>query len=414
MIENQNNQTNFCCRFCNHKKSTLLVDLGDMPLANAYLSKEYIDKERSFPLKVEVCQKCFLVQLPEFESPVDIFSDYAYFSSCSSSWLAHAKLFSEQVIKKNMLNEQSFVIEIASNDGYLLQNFKQRFIPHLGVEPASNIAKVAQEKGINTLNSFFNYATAQQIISEYSKADLIVANNVLAHVPNINDFVKGLKLLLAENGMISIEFPHLMNLIDENQFDTIYHEHFSYFSLIVVDKIFTEHGLCIFDIEELSTHGGSLRIFSTHTTQNKNKSLKFNAIYQKEIDKGYLSPTFDSFSQQVDNIRKDILAFIDEAKKQKKIIAAYGAAAKGNTLLNFCQITSENITMVCDKSPAKQGLLMPGSHIPIFDEQSIKEQQPDYIIILPWNLKGEIILQLSYVRKWGGKFVTAIPRLIID
>ena len=400
------------CRFCNTKLEYIFVDLGASPLANSYLKEEQLlSMEPFFPLHVYVCEKCHLVQLPEFQSPQTIFDEYAYFSSYSDSWLQHAKRYAEQMIQRFGFDSKSHVVEIASNDGYLLQYFKEKGMPVLGIEPAKNVAKVSQEKGIPTICKYFGTDTARYLAAEEKYADLLIGNNVLAHVPNLNDFIEGMKLILKPNGIITIEFPHLMRLMMENQFDTIYHEHFSYFSFMTVSEIFARHGLSIFDVDELPTHGGSLRIYACHISDpTKAKNQRLNDLLNKEKAAGFDTLAHHlSFNEKVKSIKYDILEFMIQSKKNGKTIAAYGAPAKGNTLLNYCGIRTDFIDYTVDRSPHKQGLFLPGTHIPIHHPDKISETKPDYLIILPWNLKEEIMEQMAHIRGWGGKFVTFIP-----
>jgi len=404
------------CRFCDTQLEDVFIDLGMSPLANSFLKNENeFNDEKFFPLIVFVCNKCLLVQLQEFESPEKIFGDYAYFSSFSDTWLKHSEEYSELMIERYGLTQDSLVIEIASNDGYLLQFFKKKGIPILGIDPAANIARSAEKKGIPTLVKFFGVKTALELFNKNQQADLITANNVLAHVPNLNDFVKGLKILLKPKGVITIEFPHLLELIQQNQFDTIYHEHFSYFSFLTVQRIFTQHNLTIFDVEKLDTHGGSLRIFVKHPENNElvinNRVEKLLEEEQKfGLDK--LS-SYSNFSEKVKLIKKSLLEFLSIAKKQNKKIVGYGAAAKGNTLLNYCNIGQDYIDFVVDRSSHKQDTFLPGTHIPVLNPEEIKKTKPDYILILPWNLREEIMGQLNFIREWGGKFVISIPEVKI-
>jgi SAM-dependent methyltransferase len=404
--------TNNSCRFCSKKLKHTFADLGVSPLANSYLSEEQLlSMEPFFPLHVYVCDDCHLVQLPEVQSPETIFDDYAYFSSFSDSWLKHAKAYTEQMIQRFGFDSKSHVVEIASNDGYLLQYFKEKAIPVLGIEPAKNVAKAAQAKGIPTISRYFGVETAKILASEEKYANLLIGNNVLAHVPNLNDFVKGMKTILKPDGIITMEFPHLMRLMAENQFDTIYHEHFSYFSFMTVRKIFAEHGLAIFDVEELPTHGGSLRIYACHLEdQSKTIGQRIDMLLNKEKTAGFATLAHHlSFNTKIKAIKMEILDFMIQAKKDGKSIAAYGAPAKGNTLLNYCGIRTDFIDYTVDRSPHKQGLFLPGTRIPIYGPDKIDETRPDFLIILPWNLKDEIIEQMGCIRDWGGKFVTFIP-----
>jgi len=402
------------CRFCQAPLTHSFVDLGTSPLANSYLKVEDLTKmEPFYPLRVFLCEKCFLVQLPEWESPEKIFSDYAYFSSYSETWLKHAKDYTELMIKRFGFSSNSQVIEIASNDGYLLQYFKARDIPVLGIEPAKNVAKAANELGIPTLVKFFGTQMATELAAEGKHADLLIGNNVLAHVPGLNDFVEGMKIILKPHGVITMEFPHLMRLMDENQFDTIYHEHFSYFSFTTVEKVFAQHNLTIFDVEELPTHGGSLRINVKHSDCALNPiSEKVLELRNKEEAVGFTNLEFYlSFAERVKATKRNILDFIIKAKKEGKSIAGYGAPAKGNTLLNYCGIRTDFIDYTVDRSPHKQGYFLPGTHIPIYHPDKIKETKPDYLFILPWNLKDEIMGQMAHIREWGGQFVVPIPEV---
>ena len=403
------------CRFCNEVLTNIFVDLGMSPLSNAFLKKEMIDSEKKYPLCAYVCDNCFLVQIPEFEKPENIFDDYAYFSSYSSTWLQHAENYVNMIIKKFNFNEKNFVVEIASNDGYLLQFFKEKNIPILGIEPAVNVAKVAIEKEIPTITKFFSVNTANELRIEGKKADLIIGNNVLAHVPNLNDFVQGLKILLKPNGVITLELPHILQLIQKNQFDTIYHEHFSYFSLTSLYQIFSSHNLNIFDVEELPTHGGSLRIFVKHSSNILyEKKQSVSKMLQVEEEFGLKKiETYKNFSNKVKKTKDGLRRFLENVKKENKKIVCYGAAAKGNTLLNYCDVKSDEIEYVVDKNPHKQGLLLPGTHIPIKTPEEIFQTKPDYVLILAWNLKDEIMLQMEKIKTWGGKFVIPIPEVKI-
>jgi 2-polyprenyl-3-methyl-5-hydroxy-6-metoxy-1,4-benzoquinol methylase len=387
------------------------------PLSNGFLKSEQLNKaEKFYPLHAYVCEKCLLVQLEEFESPDHIFAnDYAYFSSYSESWLNHAKQYTDLMINRFQFNQSSRVIEIASNDGYLLQFFQAQSIPVLGIEPATNVAQVAIEKGIDTLVKFFGVETAQELVGQGKKADLLLGNNVLAHVPNINDFVAGMKIVLKPEGIITMEFPHLLRLIEQSQFDTIYHEHFSYLSFVTVEKIFAHHGLTLFDVEELPTHGGSLRIYAKHSENNKIKiDQRVEALKEVERQKGLGNlETYLNFSRKVQETKRKLLSFLIQVKIDGKTVVGYGAAAKGNTLLNYCGIRTDFIDYTCDRSPHKQGKFLPGTHIPIYSPDKIAETKPDYVLILPWNLKEEITQQLSNVREWGGKFVVPIPEVEI-
>jgi SAM-dependent methyltransferase len=411
------NMENFECRFCRCKIDQVFVDLGISPLSNAFLTKKDLKElEKRFPLKAFVCKNCFLVQLPEFETPENIFSDYVYFSSYSKSWLKHVENYVDMISEKIKLEKDNLVVELASNDGYLLQFFKKKGIPVKGIEPAANVAKVAENKGIETIVEFFGEKLAKKLVNKEEKADLIIGNNVLAHVPDINDFVKGISILLKTNGIINIEFPHLLQLIRHCQFDTIYHEHFSYLSLNTVKKIFEFHNLTIFDVDEIPTHGGSLRIYAKHK-ENNNLQIKksVNKLLEKEKVFGLLDLSFYlEFSKTVEYVKKDLIKFFYNVKQNGKKVVCYGAAAKGNTLLNFCGIEKESIDYVVDSNPHKQGLYLPGTHIPIKNPEEIMKTKPDFILILPWNIKEEIMKDISYIRDWGGKFVIPIPGIKIE
>lgn len=405
------------CRFCENPLTHEFIDLVNSPPSNSYLRPEELNRAEVFyPLRVFVCEKCFLVQVDEFKKAGEIFDkNYAYFSSFSKTWLEHSKKYVELMVKRFGFNESSQVIEIASNDGYLLQYFKAQNIPVLGIEPTLSTAQAARQKSIETWTEFFGIKLAEKLAEKNLQADLLLGNNVLAHVPNINDFVAGLKIALKPDGIITMEFPHVLQLIENNQFDTIYHEHFSYLSLHTAQRIFLEHRLRIFDVEEIPTHGGSLRIFAGHA---ENASLEITANVDKLLTKekrfGLLSlDYYSSFQQKVARVKYDFLAFLIEQKQHGKKIAAYGAAAKGNTLLNYCGIKNDLIDFVVDVSPYKQNLFLPASHIPIVDESFIKREKPDFVIILPWNIKDEIVEQLIYIKDWNGRFVVAIPELIL-
>lgn len=402
------------CRFCGAKLEHTFVDLGTSPLAQSFLGEEQLNQmEPFYPLHVFVCGKCFLVQLQEFVTPENIFGDYLYFASYSDSWLAHAKLYTDQMVERFPVTEKSLVVEIASNDGYLLQYFLEKNIPVLGIEPAANVAAVAVQKGIPTLVKFFNSETAHELVAKGQRADLLLGNNVLAHVPDVNNFVAGMKILLHPHGVITMEFPHLMRLMEENQFDTIYHEHFSYFSFLAVEKIFAKHGLILFDVRELPTHGGSLRIFARHVEDSsKPVGLRVTDLRAREETAGYNRlETYSCFSEQVKETKRKLLEFLIHAKRSGKQIAGYGAAAKGNTLLNYCAIRTDFLDFVVDRSPHKQGKFLPGVRIPVYSPDMIRKTRPDYLLILPWNLKDEVIKQNAYIREWGGQFVVPIPEV---
>ena len=369
--------------------------------------------EAFYPLRVLVCERCFLVQLQEFVSPEDIFSEYAYFSSYSDSWLLHAKTYVGKMIDRFRLGRDSLVVELASNDGYLLQYFVADAIPVLGIEPAANVAREAVRKGVPTLVKFFGLELARELAREGMQADLIAANNVLAHVPDLRGFVAGMKTLLKPHGVITLEFPHLMRLMEGNQFDTIYHEHFSYFSFLTATKILAEFGLTVFDVEELPTHGGSLRVYARHAEDASHPvDERVRELAQREQRAGFTRlETYRSFDEQVKESKRKILAFLIEAKQAGKSIAGYGAPGKGNTLLNYCGIRTDFIEYTVDRNPYKHGKFLPGTHIPVFPPEKIRETRPDYVLILPWNLKDEIRKQLSFVREWGGKLVVFIPEV---
>lgn len=402
------------CRFCNHTLTHEFVDLGFSPPSNAFLKKEQLNEpEVYYPLKIMVCEQCFLVQIDEFAKHDDIFNaDYAYFSSFSTSWLAHAKAYTDKMTARFGLDSDSQVMEIASNDGYLLQYFQEKKIPVLGIEPTANTAAVAIEKGIESIVDFFGVRLATEI-AKNRKADVLLGNNVLAHVPDINDFVGGMKVVLKEKGVITMEFPHLLQLIDKNQFDTIYHEHFSYLSFSSVQQIFESKGLEMFDVEEIPTHGGSLRIYAKHK-ENDSQAISPNvaALLAKEKAFGLSDlAIYQDYQSKADKVKNDFLAFLIQAKKEGKSVVGYGAAAKGNTLLNYAGIRKDLIQYVVDASPYKQNKFLPGVHISVFSPNKIKETQPDFVVILPWNLKDEISQQLSFIREWGGRFVVAVPEI---
>jgi len=403
------------CRFCHHKLTHEFIDLVNAPPSNSFLTKKQLSEPEIFyPLKLMLCEECWLVQVDEYKKSEEIFNqNYAYFSSYSTSWLEHAKRYVEMIIDRFGFDENSQVIEIASNDGYLLQYFQLKQIPVLGIEPATNVAMSAQEKGIETIEDFFGANLANRLVSQDKMADLIIGNNVFAHVPDVNDFAAGLKIALKDNGVITLEFPHLMQLIEQNLFDTIYHEHFSYFSFSIAKLIFEKHGLELFDVEQISTHGGSLRIYGKHKDDaSKNISPNVTALLHEEKVKGMQTTEYyDGFQNKADRVKYDLIDFLIKQKKNGKKVAAYGAAAKGNTLLNYCGSKKDLIEFVVDASPHKQGMFLPGSHIPVVTEKEIKKTKPDFVIILPWNIKNEIIEQLSYIQEWGGKFVVPIPEI---
>ncbi len=402
------------CRFCGSTLEDTFVDLGMSPLANSYVKDSQLNAiEPFFPLHVHVCRVCLLVQLEECSSPKQIFTEYAYFSSYSDTMLQHAKTYTEKMTKLYELDQKSQVIEIASNDGYLLQYFSEQGIPVLGIEPAGNVAEVAKKKGIPTVVEFFGEQFAHDLVKNGTQADLLIGNNVLAHVPALNDFVRGLKTLLKPQGVITMEFPHLMRLMAETQFDTIYHEHFSYFSFYAVQQIFAKQGLRIFDVDEIPTHGGSLRIYCCHD-QDSTKSIQPHVLQlqAREKEAGFCDlEHYLTFAGQVVHTKRQFLNFLISAKEAGKTIAGYGAPAKGNTLLNYCGIRTDFIDFTVDRSPHKHGQFLPGTHIPIHHPDIIKEKKPDYVVILPWNLREEIIEQMAFIRGWGGQFVIPIPQV---
>jgi hypothetical protein len=402
------------CRFCNSTLEHTLVDLGMSPLCESFLSSEQLNRmEPFYPLHVYVCQTCYLAQLEEYVSPEEIFNEYAYFSSYADSWLQHAKNYANLMIERFDINKDSLVVELASNDGYLLQNFVQQGVPALGIEPAKNVAKVAIEKGIPTIVEFFGEKLAKDLVAQGKKADLLLGNNVLAQVPDLNDFVQGIKILLNTQGIVTIEFPHLVRLMEENQFDTIYHEHFSYFSFISAEKIFAAHGMTLFDVEELPTHGGSLRIYARHVEdQTKPISERVIELRSREEKLGLTSmDTYSAFSEQVKETKRKLLEFLIKVKREGKTVCGYGAPGKGNTLLNYCGIRTDFLDFTVDRNPYKHGKFLPGTHIPIFPTDKIREIRPDYLFILPWNFKEEIMEQQSYIREWGGQFIVPIPEV---
>jgi len=407
--------TNGSCRFCAAELTRSFVDLGRSPLANSFLGTDDLRRmEPFYPLHAYVCDNCLLVQLEEYQSAENIFSDYLYFSSYSAMWLRHCRDYAEQMAERYRLGASSLVVEIASNDGYLLQYFKERDIGVLGVEPAANVARVAIEKGIATEVAFFGTDTARRLVAQGRQADLTAANNVLAHVPDLNDFVAGFKILLKPTGIATFEFPHLLRLIQERQFDTIYHEHFSYFSLLVADRILAHHGLAVFDAEELPTHGGSLRVFAAPAEARVPRSGRVGAVIAAERAAGLDRPdSYGDFGNAVTEVKCRLLEFLIGARREGKTVAGYGAPAKGNTLLNYCGVGPELIPYTVDLSPHKQGRYLPGVQIPIHAPQRIFETRPDYVLVLPWNLKDEIATQMGGIRNWGGRFVVAIPTLTI-
>ncbi len=399
------------CRFCGTELKQQFVDLGMSPLSESFVPADQLNTmEAFFPLKVWVCGECFLVQLQEYVAPEDIFREYAYFSSYSTAWLQHASDYVEAMTERFAMDSDSLAVELASNDGYLLQYFVEREIPVLGIEPAFNVAKDAEARGVPTRTEFFSAEYAEELRSEGLAADLIAANNVLAQVPDLNSFVEGIRILLADEGVVTIEFPHLLRLMEENQFDTIYHEHFSYFSLITTQKVFSAHGLRVFDVEELWTHGGSLRIFGCRTDASHETAERVAELEAREIEFGLDSLSgYTGFEEQVRETKRSLLEFLISEKRAGKRIVGYGAPGKGNTLLNYCGIREDFIDFTVDRNPYKHGRFLPGTHIPIHAPEALDEAKPDLVLILPWNLRDEISEQLSYIRDWGGKFVVPIP-----
>ena len=401
------------CRFCSAPLNRTFADLGMSPMANSYVPMDKAAAAEPFyPLHAYVCESCWLVQLEAYETSEGIFSDYAYFSSFSSSWLDHARRYTEHMIERLGLDGDSHVVEIASNDGYLLQYFQQAGVPVLGCEPAANVAAEAEKKGIPSVVKFFGCETATELAAQ-KKPDLLLGNNVLAHVPDLNDFVAGMKILLADTGVITMEFPHLQSLVEHSQFDTIYHEHFSYFSFVAVERVFAKHGITLFDVQKLPTHGGSLRIFGRHA---ENAALEVTAavtdLRSLEQGLGYEGvELYDAFARQVLATKRSLLTFLIEAQQQGKTVVGYGAPAKGNTLLNYCGVYNDLLEYTVDLSPHKQGHLLPGTRIPVYAPSKIEETKPDYLLILPWNLEAEITEQMACIRSWGGKFVVPIPEV---
>ena len=404
------------CRFCGAPLRQTFVDLGMSPLCESYPVTEELKRgEIYYPLHVYVCSECFLVQLEEFESGENIFSDYAYFSSYSDSWLRHCEKYCRKMTERFGLNRDSFVVEVASNDGYLLQYFVQQGIPVLGIEPAANVAEVAKAKNIPTMVRFFGSQVARELVAEGRSADLIAGNNVLAQVPELNDFVEGLRILLKPEGVLTLEFPHLLRLIERNEFDTIYHEHYSYFSLLTTERILTAHGLRVFDVEELASHGGSLRVYACRAeSQRHDSSSSVQRVIEDEKRAALDTPHgYESFRQQVKRTKFSLVEFLLRAAEEGKSVAGYGAPGKSATLLHYCGIGRDLIAYTVDRSPYKQGRYLPGSHIPIHHPDRIREMKPDYVVILPWNLKDEIMEQLSFIREWGGRFVVPIPEVAV-
>jgi hypothetical protein len=402
------------CRFCGAKLQRTFVDLGLSPLCETYPSPADLNRgEMYYPLHVYVCDKCFLVQLDEYQTPEQIFSDYAYFSSFSDSWLNHCERYCELMKSRFNLDSRSFVVEVASNDGYLLQYFVKRNVPVLGIEPAANVAKVAMEKGVTTIVRFFGTRLADEMVAEGRQADLVLGNNVLAQVPDLNDFVEGLKILLKANGVVTLEFPHLLKLIELNEFDTIYHEHFSYFSLLTTIKILEAHGLRIFDVDELKSHGGSLRVYACRAGSTMHQAgPNLSKVLSDEVGAGLDTVNgYESFARRVRETKLAFLNFLLAAAREGKKVAGYGAPGKSATLLHYCGIGKDLLPYTVDRSPYKQGRFLPGSRIPIHHPDRIRETKPDYVVILPWNLTHEIADQLKYIREWGGRCVVPIPKV---
>lgn len=406
------------CRHCGAPLSETFVDLGMSPLVQSFVRADQLDEmEPHFPLHVRVCSDCRLVQLRDYVSPADIFSEYAYFSSYSASWVEHARLYCGMITKRLRLHGESRVVEVAANDGYLLQHFLPLGIPVLGIEPAENVAEAARKKGIPVISAFFGAGLAHELARNGQSADLIIGNNVLAHVPDLNDFVAGLKLLLAPEGVVTLEFPHLERLVAENQYDTIYHEHFSYFSLTTAQRVFQHHGLQVFDVEELPTHGGSLRVYLAHADSHAHtRSARVDALLKRERDAGFEGRiVYARFGERVQRSKRNLLAALIALKNDDKCIVGYGAAGKGNTLLNYCGIGTDFLDFVVDRNPYKHGLYTPGMHVPILPVEMIDAAKPDYVLILPWNLKSEIMGQMKHIGDWGGRFIVPIPEVeVID
>ncbi len=408
------------CRSCSAPLDRVFVDLGSSPLANSYLEPARMARAEPFyPLCVYVCERCWLCQLPEAATPEEIFTDYAYFSSYSTTWVEHARRYTEAMIERFGIGSASRVVEIASNDGYLLRHFHERGVPVLGIEPAANVAAAARELGIPTEVRFFGAAAARELVERGLSADLLLGNNVLAHVPDLDDFVAGLALLLAPTGVLTMEFPHLVRLVEENQFDTIYHEHFSYFSLVAVERVFAAHGLELFDVEELPTHGGSLRVYARRAgdpgpADRRPAAGRVRELAERERRLGVETAAwYDAFAEKVRETKRRLLEFLIEARRSGRSVVGYGAPAKGNTLLNYCGVRTDFLDFTVDRSPHKQGRFLPGTRIPIRAPEAIFEARPDYVLILPWNLRDEIAEQMAGIREWGGRFVVAIPEVTV-
>jgi SAM-dependent methyltransferase len=405
---------NAFCRFCSAELRHTLVDLGVSPLCESYVRRDDLNAvEHFYPLRVQICQECLLAQLEEYVTPDEIFSEYAYFSSYSDSWVAHARTYVDEVIQRFHLRPDDLVVELASNDGYLLQHFVAKGYSVLGIEPAANVAAAAISKGVPTRVDFFGQRLARELVSAGQQPTIVIGNNVLAQVPDLNDFVAGVKRVLAPHGVVTMEFPHLLRLMEGNQFDTIYHEHFSYFSFLTVQKIFDRHGLALFDVQQLPTHGGSLRIFGQHAESAAHATTaSVETLLSMEIAAGLdRMETYTAFEEQVRETKRQILEFLISAKRTEKSVAGYGAPGKGNTLLNYCGIRTDFLDYTVDRNPYKQGKYLPGTRIPIHHPDKIRETRPDYVLILPWNFKDEIMQQMAYIREWGGRFVVPIPRV---
>lgn len=411
---NKSNRDTPLCRFCQARLYHTFVNLGMSPLCESYVNLGQLNQmEPFYPLHVRVCEKCFLVQLEAYVSSADIFTEYAYFSSYADTWLSHVRVYTDLMVGRFHFNDRSQVVELASNDGYLLQYFVKKGIPVLGVEPAANVAEVAIAKGIPTRVEFFGQECARQLLAQGKQADLVIANNVLAHVPDLNDFIAGIKILLKPQGIATGEFQHLMRLMANNQFDTIYHEHFCYHSFITIEKIFAAHGLKLFDVEELPTHGGSLRIYAAHQDDvSKPISERVAELRNREGKDGFTSlDRYTGFEGQVRETKRKLLDFLIKIKREGKTVVGYGAPGKGNTLLNYCGIRTDFLDYTVDRNPYKHGKFLPGTHIPIYPPSKIEETKPDYVLILPWNLKDEIVEQMSFIREWGGQFLVPIPEV---
>jgi hypothetical protein len=411
-----NDDTPYNCRFCRNPLRQTFVDLGMSPLCESYVSADRLNEvELFYPLHVRVCDRCFLVQVGDYVSSDHIFTEYAYFSSFSDTWLKHAADYVEMIVNRLNLGKHNLAVELASNDGYLLQNFVKKGIPALGVEPAANVAKVAVEKGVPTLVKFFGRETAQAMVVAGQRADLVIGNNVLAQVPDLNDFVGGIRIVLKPQGVATLEFPHLMKMMAENQYDTIYHEHFSYFSFITAEKIFAAHDMILFDVDELPTHGGSLRIYARHKEDtSKPVGKRVLELRDRELAAGFdRLETYSTFGEKVKESKRSLLEFLIQAKRSGKRVVGYGAPGKGNTLLNYCGIRTDFLDFTVDRNPYKQGKFLPGTHIPILTPDKLVAAKPDYVLILPWNFKDEIIKQMAMIREWGGKFVVPIPTVEI-